>query len=513
MEEDVALLPVDNPYVLVVGVMLASILQVLDSTIANVALPHMQATLGATSDEISWVLTSYIVATAVAMPMTGWLADRVGSRRLFLVSVAGFVLSSMLCGMAQNIGEMVLFRALQGITGAFISPLSQTIMIDTNKPSRQPQMMAIWGMGMMLGPILGPLIGGWLTENWNWRAVFYVNVPLGIIALSILLPELPSRPIARRPFDRLGYALVALLLTSVQLLLDRGNHVDWFQSAESWIYAAIAICALWVAVIHFATASNTLFDRHILTDPTFAMAAFFSAIVGVVMFANMALLPSLLQGLMGYDVIDTGWAMMPRGVGVLLSMQLSGFLLRRGVDSRLLMGIGFIGSAYSMYMMTQWSLEMDYATIAISGFVQGLGMGMVFIPLNSTAFSSLPPRLRTDGPSVLNLGRSIGSSVGISVVTTLLARNIQVNHEELAARVTGAVLEPLDMSTIDRFQQLGEAGLRVADGLINRQAAMIAYLDDFWLMMWMSLLAAVLLPLMRKAVIQKVGPAAKDVPH
>ncbi|MFN9578944.1 MAG: DHA2 family efflux MFS transporter permease subunit, partial [Novosphingobium sp.] len=222
---DVAMLPVDNPTLLTVGIMLASLLQILDSTIANVAIPHMQSALGATPDTITWALTSYIVATAVAMPMTGWLSDRVGSRNLFIWSVAGFILSSMLCGMSQNLTQMVLFRALQGATGAFISPLSQAAMIDTNKPSRQPQMMALWGMGIMVGPILGPFLGGWLTENANWRWVFYVNVPLGAVSLAILLAGLPSRERIRRRFDLAGFALLAICLTAIQMLLDRGNHV------------------------------------------------------------------------------------------------------------------------------------------------------------------------------------------------------------------------------------------------------------------------------------------------
>ncbi|HEX4846803.1 MAG TPA: DHA2 family efflux MFS transporter permease subunit, partial [Novosphingobium sp.] len=236
-DEDVPHLPVDNPLFLTIGIMLASLIQVLDTTIANVAIPHMQSSLGSTPDEISWVLTSYIVAVAVFMPITGWLADRIGSRRLFIWSVSGFIVSSMLCGMAQNVTEMVIFRALQGATGAFISPLAQAAMIDTNKPSRQPQMMALWGIGIMIGPILGPLLGGWLTENWNWRWVFYVNVPLGAISLAILLAALPSREVMRRRFDLAGFAMIGVMLVSVQLLLDRGNHVDWFESAESWVYA------------------------------------------------------------------------------------------------------------------------------------------------------------------------------------------------------------------------------------------------------------------------------------
>lgn len=512
-----ALLPTSNPLLLAIGTMLASLLQILDSTIANVAIPHMQSTLGATSDEISWVLTSYIVAVAVAMPITGWLADRVGSRRLFIFSVAGFVLSSMLCGMAQNVTQMVLFRALQGATGAFISPLSQAAMVDTNKPSRQSQMMAVWGMGIMVGPILGPILGGWLTENWNWRAVFYVNVPLGAVSLAILAAELPSRPILRRRFDLTGFALIAVLLTSVQLLLDRGNHVDWFESAEIWLYAWLAVSCLWMAAIHFTTAKEPLFNRLLFADPNFLFAMIFSLIMGVVMFATMALLPPMVQHLFGYSVIQTGETMMPRGVGTLITMQLSGIIVRKGFDPRLLIAMGFAICGFSLWEMSGWSLATDRSHIAWSGFIQGIGMGMVFIPMNASAFSTLAPHLRTDGSSLLNLARSIGSSIGISVVITMLSRNLQISHSDLAGKITASFSSILDFSTIDRFQSLGETALRVIDAEVNRQAAMIAYIDDFYMMMWMSFAVVPLTIFMSKADLRAkvVAPSndAADLPH
>ena len=510
--EDVATLPVANPLLVAIGVMLASLLQILDTTIANVAIPHMQSSLGATSDEISWVLTSYIVAVAIAMPITGWLADRIGSRRLFLLSVTGFVLSSMLCGMAQNVGQMVLFRALQGATGAFIGPLSQAAMIDTNKPSRQSQMMAVWGMGIMVGPILGPLLGGYLTENWNWRAVFYVNLPLGILSLAILAATLPSRELVRRKFDGVGFVLVALALTALQLLLDRGNHIDWFQSKEAWVYAVLAISAVWIAVIHFATAREPLFSRHLFADPNYVFGLVFSLVIGVVMFATMALLPPMLQRLFGYGVIDTGEALMPRGIGTLLAMQFSGYVLRKGFDPRILIATGFSIAALSLWEMASWSLGTDYYHIATSGFLQGIGMGLVFIPLNASAFATLPPLLRTDGSSLLNLSRSVGSSVGISIVTAQLAHNLQVSHSDLAAHVTASFTSVIDVSTIDRFQSLGEAALRMIDAEVNRQAAMIAYVDDFYLMMWLSLAAAPLVIFMSKADLRRQVAADDDAP-
>jgi DHA2 family multidrug resistance protein len=496
---DVAQLPVKNHLLLIVGVMTASLLQVLDVTIANVAIPHMQSSLSASPDTISWVLTSYIIASAVAMPITGWLADRVGSRRLFIISVTLFVGASMLCGLAQNLEQMVLFRALQGVGGAFIAPLSQSSLLDTTRPSRQPQIVALWGMGVMIGPIVGPLLGGWLTEMASWRWVFFVNVPLGAACLVILFAQLPSRPIVRRRFDLFGFSMIALALAALQLLLDRGNVVDWFSSPESWLYASLSISGAWIAAIHLTTARQPLFDRRLFADINFAVALVFMIVVGVVMFATIALLPSMLQQLFGYDVIDTGIVLMPRGVGVLISMQLAGQLMRRGVDARWLVAIGFLIGAWSLHAMAQWSLEADQWHFIITGLVQGMGIGLVFIPLNATAFATLPPELRTDGSSLLNLMRSVGSSVGISVMTTMLARGLQRSHEELAANVTPELSTAVDLSTLDRFQQYGQTALSVVDLEVTRQAAMIAYINDFAMMQWLSLAAVPLVLLMRKS--------------
>jgi DHA2 family multidrug resistance protein len=402
---------------------------------------------------------------------------------------------------------MVIFRALQGATGAFISPLSQAAMIDTNKPSRQPQMMALWGMGIMIGPILGPILGGWLTENWNWRSVFYVNVPLGALSLAILLTSLPSRAIARRRFDLFGFAMVGITLTSIQLLLDRGSHIDWFNSAESWIYVGLAISAGWVGMIHLATAAQPLFNRHLFADRNFIVSLLFMLVIGMVMFATMALLPPMLQRLFGYSVIDTGMALMPRGVGTLLSMQATGLMIRRGVDGRILVALGFAIAGFSLWEMAGWSLAVDNAHIVTSGFIQGLGMGLVFIPLNTSAFATLAPLLRTEGSSLLNLMRSIGASVGISIVTALLGRNLQVSHADLSSHVTASITDAIDFSTMDRFQSAGEALLRMIDGEVNRQAAMIAYVDDFWLMALLSIAAVPLVLLMRRSRSGRPNPS------
>jgi DHA2 family multidrug resistance protein len=418
------------------------------------------------------------------------------------------VIASMLCGMAQNLEEMVLFRALQGVAGAFIAPLSQAALLDTSKPSKQSSIIALWGMGVMIGPILGPVLGGWITENWSWRWVFYVNVPVGALCVAILLAELPSRAIVKRRFDLFGFALIAGGLSCLQLMLDRGTRLDWFSSLETWIYAFLVLSAIWIAVIHFVSAEHPLFDRHLFADINFDIALLFMVVIGMVMFATMALLPPMLQGLFGYDVVDTGMVLMPRGVGVLISMQLSGLLMRKGVDARWMVSLGFLVGAWSLWQMAGWSLGVDRYHLILSGLIQGLGIGLVFIPLQATAFATLPPQLRTDGSSLLNLTRSVGSSIGISVMMTLLSRNTQTSHSELAGHVTPAITSMLDLASLDRFQQYGETALGMLDLEVTRQAAMVAYVDDFWLMMWLSLAAVPMVLIMRKSA----GPAGRPAP-
>jgi DHA2 family multidrug resistance protein len=346
--------------------------------------------------------------------------------------------------------------------------------------------------------------------------VFYVNVPLGAVALFILAAELPSRPLLRRRFDAFGFAMIAITLSALQLLLDRGAQIDWFASAEAWIYAGLIACAGWIGAIHLATAREPLFNRALFADRNYLVALFFMVVIGVVMFATMALLPPMLQRLFGYSVIDTGMVLMPRGIGTLLSMQLAGIMVRRGVDARVLVGFGFLIAGISLWDMSGWSLGVDRNHIVIASLIQGLGMGLVFIPLNASAFATLSARLRTDGSGLLNLSRSMGASIGISIVTVLLARNLQAGHQELASHVTGSVTAMVDFSTIDRLQSLGATVMSMVDLEVNRQAAMIAYIDDFYAMMWMSFAALPLVLLMRKADLRRPRPSADpvdDIPH
>ncbi|AKM09050.1 DHA2 family efflux MFS transporter permease subunit [Croceicoccus naphthovorans] len=495
---DVAAVPVNNPNLLIAGVMLASLIQVLDTTIANVAIPHMQTSLGATSESVTWVLTSYIIAAAVAMPLTGWLANKIGARELFLASVVGFIISSMLCGLSQNLAEMVIFRAMQGVSGAFIAPLSQSFMLDSTPPSKHPQMMSIWGMGVIIGPVIGPVLGGWLTENWDWRFVFYVNLPLGLIALALMYMTLPQRPKETRRFDMFGFIAVAVGLTSMQMMLDRGQHADWFDSLEIWIYAGIMASAVWIAIIHLTTSERPLFPRALFADRNYVIALFFMLLMGLIIFATMALLPPMLQHLFGYSVIDTGMVLMPRGIGVMLMMPLAGYLVRSRVDARLIVATGFAIVCGSLWEMAHWSLAVDTFHIVVSGVLQGLGIGLVFLPLNTIAFATLAPRLRTDGSSLLNLSRSIGSSVGISAVTVMITRNSQISHSDLASQITASDgIGFIDLSSADRFQGMGDTVMAMLNGEITRQASMISYIDVFYAMLWVTAMAVPFLLFMK----------------
>lgn len=498
-----------NRPLLTIGVMLATIMQILDSTIANVALPHMTPQLGATNDTITWVLTSYIVASAIAIPITGWLADRIGSRNLFLWSVAGFIVSSALCGMANGLTEMVLFRILQGVSAAFMNPLSQTVMLDINPPERQAKAMSIWGMGIMVGPILGPVIGGWLTENYDWRWVFYVNLPLGIFCFAVLWALLPSRPVRKRPFDMTGFALLALGIAGLQLMLDRGQSEDWFSSGEVVIEGLVAFICLWMFAVHLVFAKKPMFDRELFKNRNLVTGLAFMIVVGVVMMATMALLPPMLQRIYGYPVIDTGLLLMPRGFGVVLTMFLAAQLTQRGFDPRILVGLGFAIAAWSLWDMTRWTVEMGATPFIITGFIQGLGLGLVFMPLNGMAFATLPPHYRTEGSSLMNLMRNIGASVGISLVTALLARNIQTSHSDIASNVTPGTLNGAD-TVAKGLGATGDAAMAMLDAMVNQQAAMIAYLDDFKAMAIVTALSVPLVVFLKKP--PRAGATAAKAP-
>ena len=464
-------------------VILATLMQALDTTIANVALPYMQGSVSASQDQIDWVLTSYIVAAAIMTPPTGFLAGRFGLKRLFLVSVAGFTIASMLCGMAQSLVQIVLFRVLQGAFGAALVPLSQSVLFTIYPKERQGFAMALFGVGVMVGPVLGPVLGGWLTEYYSWRYVFYINLPIGILGLIGMIVFLPDTP--RREGEKLdwfGFGTLSLSIGALQVMLDRGEIKDWFGSGEIVIEAIIAASAFYLFLVHTFTAKKPFVRPDLFRDRNFAAGVVFVSIVGLTYYSSLALQPPFLQELMNYPVVTAGMVMGPRGVGTMASMLLVGRLVGR-VDTRILLGIGLALTAWSFSAMTGWTPDISESTIIGVGIVQGVGLGFLFVPLSAATLSTLSAEQRTEGAGFYNLSRNIGSSVGISVVNALLTRNTQINHASIATHVT-AVNHGFDNPSVAHFwDPLTAAGRAALDSVVTEQAQIIAYIDDYKMLM------------------------------
>jgi len=484
-----------NRGLITVMIMLATIMQVLDTTIANVALPSMTGDLGASQDTITWVLTSYIVAAAIMTPVTGWLADRIGKRELFLVSIVGFVGASLLCGLAWNLQSMVLFRLMQGLFGAAIVPLSQTFLLDINPREKAGSAMAMWGAGIMVGPIIGPTLGGWLTESYNWRWVFLINLPVGILATVGCAAYLPKSVTRLRRFDFFGFFMLSIGIGALQMILDRGGELDWFASTEIWAYTALAACGFWVFIIHILGADLPFMDPKMFADRNFRIGLIFIFVIGIILLASLALLPPMLARIFGYPTITTGLVMGPRGLGTMASMIVVGKLVRK-VDNRLLVIAGLILTAASLYFMTGFSPQMGSGPVIWTGVLQGLGLGLVFVPLSTIAFSTIDAKYRADATSLFSLVRNIGSSIGISIVSVMLARNIQTNHVELGAAISA--YNPVLRQVAPGAVAGNPLALAQLDGLVNQQAAMISYINDFKLMMIVTLAAIPLALILRK---------------
>jgi MFS transporter, DHA2 family, multidrug resistance protein len=467
----------------------------------------MQGSLSASQDQIAWVLTSYIVAAAIMTPLTGWLAGRFGIKRVFLVSVAGFTLASMLCGAAASLEQIVLYRLLQGIFGAALVPLSQAVLLDINPREKHGQAMAIWGAGIMVGPILGPTIGGWITEHYSWRWVFYINLPVGVLALAgILLFVKESERGKDRPFDLFGFAFLSLAIGALQMMLDRGEQKDWWSSTEIVIESAVAVIGFWVFLVHSITAKRPFVDLALFKDRNFVAGIVLMFLTSGLMYATLALLPPMLA-MLNYPVIDIGILMAPRGVTTMIFMIIAGRIIGR-VDIRVILSFGLLMIGLSLGMMTEYSTQMDKWPVIIAGFIQGAGMGFLYVPLSTVAFSTLSPALRAEGSGIFSLLRNIGGSIGISATVAFLSQNIQVNHAELATHITR--FNPLlQLPGVQRFWSLDTpAGRAALDQVVNQQAAMIAYIGDFKLMMILCFATIPLLLLLSPLKSNAKAPAA-----
>jgi len=498
-----------NRVAITASIMMATFMQGVDTTIANVALPHMQGSLSASQDQIAWVVTSYIVAAAIMTPLTGWLAGRFGIKYIFLVSVIGFTVASALCGAATGLAELVVYRLLQGVCGAALVPLSQAVLFQINPPERHAKAMAVWGMGVILGPIIGPALGGYLTDYYNWRWVFYINLPAGLLAatgIAVFIRD--TRPGHREPFDFFGFATLSLAIGALQMLLDRGELKDWFGSVEVWAEAIIAALGLYLFVVHTATATDRSFlNRDLLKDTNCMTGTLLMFLVGIPLYGTMTLLPLMLQNLMNYPVVTTGLVTAPRGIGTMAAMFLVARLVGR-VDIRLIILTGLAITVIAMWQMTGFSLQMSMWPVVTSGVLQGFGLGFVFTPLSTVTFSTLPRNILTQGTAIFSLMRNVGGSIGISAVVALLAENTQIVHSRLMEN-----LRPDNPLARAPFLAPGQsliepAGIAALNAEATRQAAMVAYIDDFKLMMLIVIFAAPLILLLRKPGPRSPAPAA-----
>lgn len=486
--------------------MTATIMQALDTTIANVALPYMQGSLSASLDQINWVLTSYIVAAAIMTAPIGWLADRFGRKKLFIVCVAGFTAASLLCALAQNIEEMVLFRLLQGMAGAALVPLSQSVILDMYTLEERGQAMAMWGVGVMLGPIMGPTLGGWLTDNYSWHWVFLINLPIGIVTvlgMTLFMDETKKNESLR--FDWFGFAALAVGIGALQLMLDRGEQVGWFGASEIWIECIVSAAGFYYFFAHSLTTQEPFVNFDMFKDRNFVSGCVFMVVIGVVLFGTMALVTPYMQNLLGFPIQTAGLLLGSRGVGTLLTM-LAAPRLMQVIEARYLILGGLLLTAATLYHMTGFSLDTTQQTIVITSVLQGVGLGLLFVPVTAVAFLTLPGHLRNGGTAITTLVRNIGASAGISMVIANLTSTTTVMHARLTEAVTpfnNALQMPDVAANLNLATTAGKATL---DEIVSKQAEMIAYINDFKLLMILSL---VMTPLVWMIGTSKPKPGAK----
>ena len=491
----------------------ATLMQALDQTIANVALPYMQGSLSATFDEITWVLTSYITAAAIMTAPVGWLASRFGRKHLFITSLIGFTVASMMCGAAQSLAQMVIFRLLQGVFGAALVPLSQATMIDIYPVEQRGKAMAIWGLGVMVGPVLGPTLGGYLTEMYNWRYVFYINLPFGILAtlgLTFFMPR--SLVNFNLRFDWIGFGVLSLGIGGLQLMMDRGQVQDWFTSTEVIAEAVIGGLGVYLFIVHMATAKEPFIPIALFKDRNFATGLALMFVAGTILVSSSSLMAPWLQNLANYPVETAGLIMAPRGIGTMMAMMSGGRLVGR-LDPRKVMAVGILMLAGSTWEMTSWTPDISQWTIITTIMVQGAGIGFAFLPLQVLAFATLPPQYRTDGASLFSLLRNIGAAVGVSITSSVLVHNAQVLHETIGASVTPFNRALQGGGMISRaWNPMHAHGAAVLDQIVNQQAQIAAYIDDYWMMTFTTLPSLALLFLLRRPRASSSAPIEAHAP-
>ncbi|HSB95774.1 MAG TPA: DHA2 family efflux MFS transporter permease subunit [Spongiibacteraceae bacterium] len=495
-----------NRFWVTIAVTLTALMQTLDSTIANVALPHIQGSMAATQDEISWVLTSYILAAAIMTPPSAFLANRFGRKNVLVACAAGFILASALCGAATSLIQIVCFRFLQGAFGAPLMPIIQAVLLDLYTDKERGKSMAIFGFGVMFGPIIGPTLGGLLTDFYNWRWVFYINLPLGALALAgmIFFMQESVRE-TERSFDFFGFGLLSITVAALQLALDRGQSQNWFSSTEIICELMASGLCFYLFLVHTFTAEHPFVEPDMFRDRNFVAGLIFNFFAASTLMGTMALMPIFLQTLLGIPVLTAGILMAPRGIGTLLSMLVIPRLANI-VDPRWLLLIGIVVTGLAMGEMAHFTLDIDTRTIIRTGFVQGIGLGFTMVPISILLFSTLDRRYRTEASMMYNLLRNLGGSLFISLVVTLLAQNSQVYHAQLTEAIT-----PFQDTLPSIWDWRSSAGAMALNGEVTRQASGIAYFNDFALMQWLALGTIPLLLLFRKAKIKPVSDEEKAV--
>jgi DHA2 family multidrug resistance protein len=498
-----------NPWIIAIAVMLSTFMEVLDTTVVNVSLPHIAGSLSTTVDEATWALTSYLVANAIILPITGWLASVLGRKRLLMMAVTGFTVASFLCGLAPNLVLLIVFRILQGACGGALQPISQAVLLESFPREGRGKAMAFWGLGIVVAPMLGPVLGGWLTDSYSWRWVFYINVPVGIA--SLVMTEIfifdPSyiRRVSQR-IDYWGIGMLAVGVAALQIVLDKGQEEDWF--ASHWIatLAVVSIVALAALVIYELYVGHPVLDLHVFRVRTYAAGVCLMTILGVVLYGSLVMLPIMLQTLLGYTALQAGMAMFPRGLGSFLTMPLVGAIMMR-VDQRKLLVVGVLACAVSLVILASMSLDIGFRDIFWPQFLQGASLAFLFVPLTTITMDAIPRETMGNATSIFNLMRNLGGSIGIAVVTTLVFRNQQTNTSTLAAHITPG--NPQTQTTLEMLRRLfvsqgadaataNRRAYAAIFGMVQRQAAMIAFNQTYWLLATLFLLMLPLVALLRK---------------
>ena len=500
--------PSFNPWLIAVSVMLATFMEVLDTSVATVALPHIAGTLSATTDEATWVLTSYLISNAIVLPTSGWLGNRFGRRRYQLASVLVFTLASMLCGASTSLGMLIAARVVQGAAGGGLQPVSQAVLLESFPPRRRGAAMAAYGMGIIVAPLVGPLLGGWLTDNYSWRWIFYVNVPIGLLALFMINRFVEDPPYIKRSaasaIDYVGLGFLAVWLAALQVMLDKGQEADWFGAVWVRWFAVVAVVFLVAFIVRELRTDDPIVDLRVLRNRNLAVGTFLIGLIGVVIYGTTALLPLFLQELLGYPALQSGIAVAPRGIGAILSMIIAARLVGR-IDSRVLVSVGIVIRAASLFMLGNLSLSAGMSNIVWPNIVNGFANGFLFVPLTTMTMETLPQDLIGHGTGLYNLLRNVGASFGISMVATMLARDAQ-KHQAIMV----GDMNPYNPAYSQMLLQLQHSlaitarqAVDMAYGILVKQATLLAYVDDFRLLAFLTLFCLPFVLLFQRSRLRK----------